>query len=756
MSRLRPNRGGTGRHLLATFSPIAASSLDSRIQRDIPNQLDIGVAVRAAASKREPQHSQHGRMAESSDPYGGGDYGVHKKILSGSPSTTVALEGTGDRMAQVQRRKKRWVETATGREVSLKNHGPKDDENTNRRDDTVHGFEHVPSNSRDHGAWENLIEEANLEDFGTPFQGNAVRPMKDWGNESLGWPQSSTAARGEEGLETNDILSESLTDYQAEEADGSVNEPRDESRLQSVPNDAIAAAPHRKAFAISDMYLFLETPFDGANGSYGTMFDVTSPSGPRGSPAPPVLVRTIAIHVNIATNHCPVQVFTKAGTHRGFEKDPEAWTVIFDGTIHCQGFKSHSTIPVELFSSSDSLAASLPGGTSASGSVLRIDPGETRAFYVHMNQPNIRYTNGKELLEVTWADQNLYVRAGTGMGGRFDLPYSPRHWNGVLYYETLDNGSSSIGKDSEARESLSDKGCDGEIHTTFEDTIGSFGSMFDVTVPYTSEGVVITGMEIYTDCDYDVVFEVYTRPGSFKNGMLDLSGWSFVAAGIMQGAGHSKGTLIPAERWFQDVIVSAGSVTSFYATLTTADMRYTHPETLNVGDIYVKDDNLQIQVGIGVAEYPLGTTFYGPRVWNGRLYYRTMGDGSACQPTSSPTVKTKNPTPLPTIRPTFAPTNTPTVQSVHATLVTYTYYIEHLSYMTHGQILKHLDGAVSDTVSGFIESTEPLGSYMLVFDLWLDETESALGGEGSVQREYLKSGNRENQEKCVSLLADYF
>ena len=362
------------------------------------------------------------------------------------------------------------------------------------------------------------------------------------------------------------------TDYDAEsnaEADAEAESEAD-AFLRGT-SSYLASSAGRGAVSLSHQHLSLETRFDGTNGSYGTMFDVTHSSGPSD---PPVLILTMAIHANVATNHCPVQVFTKAGTHRGFETDKNAWTVVFDGTIVCLGFSYHSVIPAVLFSGRDSLAASMPGGSSRPGSVLRIDPGETRAFYVHMSEPDLRYTNGKDQMEMTSADRNIHVRAGTGMGGMFSLPYSPRHWNGVLYYETLNGGSSSSVRLENAGTREGAKGCDGNIYTTFVDTIGSYGNMFDVSSPVTSEGVVITGMEIYTDREDEVLFEVYTCKGSFLKSMSDLSSWSLVAAGSLQGNGRFQGTAIPADRWFRDLPINAGSVVSFYATLICGHDRF--------------------------------------------------------------------------------------------------------------------------------------------------------------------------------------
>ena len=756
MTRSWPSvqRGGTGRRrglaalVLMAYFPLAAT-MDDTFTTDGGSSSLSGPKLQQAPPP--PQQERMPRTIDCDDSSDGAtavlDESAERDVvdaLRGSPPS-VSFGGMR-RMAhartkaqtQTQRRKKRFVD-----EVSLVSHRSKSEEMRKRQRwvETSHGLKDVPLNQRDYNATgEDLLEEVSLEDVELSFRENNIR-VEDWGNdrgkESLLWLQNSRATE-QERSGPPDTPEADIDNVEGPSAEG-LDSPRHDSRLEQFNTNVTSqsGSAGSNIATTSDQYLTLNTPFDGSNGSYGTMFDVTHTY----EFGPPVLVRSLALHVNVVANSCPVQVFTKKGSHRGFESDMEVWTMLFDGMIQCRGFKSRSIIPAALFSGGDSLASSMLGGTSGSGSVLRIDQGETRAFYVHLPQPNLRYTNGKEPMEMTWADANIFVRAGTGMGGKFTDPYSPRHWNGVLYYETLE--ALEEVETNELKAEGDATWCDGVIETTFLDTIGSYGSMFDVFVPSESNstsllsklsnGVVITSMEIYTDVDFDVRAEVYTRPGSFENGMSDLSGWSLIAAGSLKGAGSYQGTLIPPELWFRNVTIAPGSVSSFYVTLTTADLRYTKVDEVEVEKALTSsDDYLEIRVGVGVADYPLGTTFYGPRIWNGRLYYRTVGDGSECHLTSA---RTDEPTISLTIPLTLQPTDAPTVPSFRIIVVTYTYYVEHPAYVSRTQLFRDVDKAVHNAVSGFMLNTDPLGQYVSAFGLWLDEAESALGGEGDVQRE---------------------
>ena len=219
--------------------------------------------------------------------------------------------------------------------------------------------------------------------------------------------------------------------------------------------------------------------------------------------------------------------------------------------------------------------------------------------------------------------------------------------------------------------------CPRQVETVFDDDMGSYGNMMNIRFRAPSDQphatIKINAMEIYVDVPQEVAFEIRYRRGSFTDGvrpeLLDTA-WDLVAAGTVIGAGKHKGTLIPEESWREPILIElskdgsrgpSSALLGFYVTLTTPDLRYSKigdqaspsripsldsrmSQDLGIGDIFsVSSDGLvEVEVGVGVADYPLGANFYGPRLWNGRLLYEVMGSipcpsDISMSPTAAPT-----------------------------------------------------------------------------------------------------------------------
>uniref|UniRef100_A0A7S4VGZ2 Transmembrane protein n=2 Tax=Ditylum brightwellii TaxID=49249 RepID=A0A7S4VGZ2_9STRA len=185
---------------------------------------------------------------------------------------------------------------------------------------------------------------------------------------------------------------------------------------------------------------------------------------------------------------------------------------------------------------------------------------------------------------------------------------------------------------------------DREIETTFEDDTGSYGNIFNVvSTRKTGGAVLIKGIELYTDVDYDVAYEVYTKPNSFQSSdtLRDLSTWTLIADGFLVGLEGklNVGTALPSSEIFSPVTIYPGQTQAFYVTLTTPDLRYVNGSALgitDVGETFVANDELAIQSGVGVGNYPLNAQakFFSPRVWSGSIYYVT--EEEPCPTSDSP------------------------------------------------------------------------------------------------------------------------
>jgi len=140
----------------------------------------------------------------------------------------------------------------------------------------------------------------------------------------------------------------------------------------------------------------LLTDMSGDSGSYGVMFDLESPQ------LYSVIISSLDILVNLEKEDCPVRVYFKDGTHRGFEKKPDDWTLVVNDVTNCRGFERRTSIPSNLFTEK-----------------ITVPSGKRVGVYVTLSTPNLRYTKPTGPPSST-SDDYLTVYDGTGLGGLFD------------------------------------------------------------------------------------------------------------------------------------------------------------------------------------------------------------------------------------------------------------------------------------------------------------------------------------------------
>lgn len=165
----------------------------------------------------------------------------------------------------------------------------------------------------------------------------------------------------------------------------------------------------------------------------------------------------------------------------------------------------------------------------------------------------------------------------------------------------------------------------------------------------------------------------------------------------------------------------------FYITLTSPDIRYSKLGGSNstipiasasggtdaesapaplVGDIFStsEDDLISIATGVGVAEYPLGTTFYGPRLWNGRLLYDVLSANVPC------------PTPA---------TAAPTKLKIAQTEVVFEFLVQRPPEITEWDLYNLIDDSVTETVEGLLSGdSDDLAAMANKYNLELEEVVS--------------------------------
>ena len=159
--------------------------------------------------------------------------------------------------------------------------------------------------------------------------------------------------------------------------------------------------------ASRDADLGLTTTFAGGNGQAGNMIEILASKN--------IVVTSFDIHT-FSTGSVHAYVYVKEGSYVGFESDPDAWTKIADTVIVGLGSPNPTRIPAKDVT---------PLATSA---------GETYSFYITLDEPSIRYTNGQVMVE----DSSIKIVRSNGNKYPFGVSYPDRIWNGIVNYVPAD------------------------------------------------------------------------------------------------------------------------------------------------------------------------------------------------------------------------------------------------------------------------------------------------------------------------------
>jgi hypothetical protein len=144
------------------------------------------------------------------------------------------------------------------------------------------------------------------------------------------------------------------------------------------------------------------------NAQRGVMFDLQAINA----------VTILCFDVNLAVGTTNVEIYTKAGTHVGFQNTPGAWTLV--GTA------------INLISAGVNIGTYVPVAVNTS-----IGAGNTQAFYITrttLGGPTVDYTNGVLVGNLLASDANLRIFEGTGKEYPFSTNFTPRQFNGRIYY----------------------------------------------------------------------------------------------------------------------------------------------------------------------------------------------------------------------------------------------------------------------------------------------------------------------------------
>ena len=148
---------------------------------------------------------------------------------------------------------------------------------------------------------------------------------------------------------------------------------------------------------------FLQTTFAAGNGQSGVMFNV----GAKRT----VIVDSFEVSIDAGTHL--VEVYYKTGTYVGFETNAGAWTLLGSTTVTSTQANGGSGLFVNV------------------GQSLTLPAGSNYAFYIQLpNSTAMNYTNGA----MNFSNAELQIQTGVGKGANFGATFSPRSFNGGIYY----------------------------------------------------------------------------------------------------------------------------------------------------------------------------------------------------------------------------------------------------------------------------------------------------------------------------------
>jgi hypothetical protein len=161
--------------------------------------------------------------------------------------------------------------------------------------------------------------------------------------------------------------------------------------------------------AASQTVLSLETTWASGNGQNGNMFDVMARE----------TIRVTGFDVHYDSGTVNLEIYSTLGGYQGKENTPGAWTLEAAVQITGQGDVSSGgqETPVPLMLD------------------IEIQAGQTMGFYITNmggGEPNANYTNGTGTTR--YENNEITITEGLGNQYPFSSTYSPRIWNGRIYY----------------------------------------------------------------------------------------------------------------------------------------------------------------------------------------------------------------------------------------------------------------------------------------------------------------------------------
>lgn len=293
--------------------------------------------------------------------------------------------------------------------------------------------------------------------------------------------------------------------------------------------------------AVADV---LTTTFGGGNSHAGIMYDIVADK--------PLSISAIQFASDI-TSAGIVEIYTKGGTHVGFEGSSTAWGLVVSAPYEA-GPASVAKAPVVF------------------PSALLVSPGESRAFYIRQTVGSLSYSIGDGVGTTEADDGTLRILEGTGIGGLFGADFAKRVPNVTMHYSRIPN----------------------VLTTTFKTNNTNNGIVFDVVA---TNALTIEALEFpMTGAAGDpFAAQIYSKAGSHVGFDSDPTAWSLVGSNTAHVV--LIGTATVRMSLPTPISIPQGGRRAFYLTSPDNFIRYSSggPETF--GNPEASDENLTILKG---------------------------------------------------------------------------------------------------------------------------------------------------------------
>jgi hypothetical protein len=164
----------------------------------------------------------------------------------------------------------------------------------------------------------------------------------------------------------------------------------------------------------------------------GVMFDIHVPSVADGGPPEGLTVVGFEASTSMTDEVC-FEVYSKSGTYEGSELDVSTWEAIGASTVTGQGAGLPTDIPIGALDP------------------MFVEAGGTRAFYITMTEPEMRYTEpvyGEQTGELFSGspDGHIELLVGSAVAYPFEEAWRDRIFNGAVVYALGDIGDNRYNK----------------------------------------------------------------------------------------------------------------------------------------------------------------------------------------------------------------------------------------------------------------------------------------------------------------------